>query len=47
VTAVVGGRPRDDDDVAQARRDLLVAPGAAVGLDRLERMQEAHLDGFF
>lgn len=45
VTAKVGRPHRDHYEVAFTGTDLLVAPRAEVGLDRLVRLHPAHLDG--
>jgi hypothetical protein len=43
VSAKIWSLGRHDDDVSGARRDLLLATRADVGLDRLERLNPADL----
>ena len=44
MAAVLGGHPGHHDHVPGARGDLVVAPGAPVGLHRLERVDEADFE---
>jgi hypothetical protein len=44
VAAKVRRLQRDDDDMTGARRDVLVAAGAQVGLGRLEGLDPTHFD---
>ena len=44
VAAQIRGVERHDDEVARARRDLLVAARAPVGLGGLERLDPPYLD---
>lgn len=44
VTAVLRGEVGHDDEVAEAGRDVLVAPGTQVGLARLVRLDPLHVD---